>query len=214
MKRSLIITLTLLLALSSVAVARMNPVMLGGRGNIAVNDMIETFDTALGYDLSWTPTETPNPDYTPAIVGVESLHTDAGDGISISSPVVSGDFIIQKIATLKDTSLVFFKNESGTTIAGINLRSTGSFRIYQGTAVYTGGTHSLGVPVHLWWEFTPSSGGLSNGKMKLYYAAYTGSETKDGSPYIQTAVGTSEDTISIHSYGGVDIIFDNINLSR
>ena len=189
---------------------------------------LETFDTASGYDSSgWTTVSgSPDPDSVtspdPLTGSGQSLLIPIGDGVTSPnlgfSAASSWEFLINfdSVDNIAEQYIVTLNNSTGTVIARLTLRVDHTSRIYHGTALSASVTFAAGTTYHCWLDYTPSSG-TGDGILRFYREAYTGSETKPGTPAASITTGTSTtyaDQLSLMSpntSGGGSTHYDNIS---
>lgn len=189
----------------------------------------QTFE-GTGYDNSetWTPTGSPDPDYTGVILqGSQSYRfVQAADAAEYaetsftSTGTVYGYLILHPIArdSVSAVRIVAIRNSGGSTQMELRIVNTGALRLIHGaTTVTTSSTLSDGTTYHVWWRYTPGSG--ANGVGEVAWSTSAASKPTSGNQYATTSAGTATGDIGNFYLGNnaatptQDIVMDAVLIS-
>jgi hypothetical protein len=197
----------------------------GGKIAASVTYLVDETFEGTGYSNNTGPAwaGAADPDYTTSpLVDLQSLSASYTTGaykhqITGASGNVSLDFIIKITSTTQPANVYFAELWNDyTQVAYLFFRASDSYvGVYHGTAfAWTDVTFTAGNTYHVWVDYAAGTG--SNGVVRVYITAYTGIETKPGTPNGEVTTGTSTSACDgfaieqLNANSGGIILFDSV----
>lgn len=176
----------------------------------------ENFE-GVGTPSGWTTSGSPNFDYTTnAIAGSESVYLATTADYTYKTYTVAGSVWYRirwrPMSLAANYDLLTIRDNAGATIvAKINLRTTGGFRVYQGTvfSASSSGMIASNQNCYLWLQYHPVTN-ATDGRAALYFST---NSTKPASPTIVVTNGDATlDAARVRLLGGPGV-FDEVRAS-
>lgn len=171
-------------------------------------------------NAGWTLNDTPNPDYTPALDGLQSLNCVGGQYISRPFEYWTSFNMYFRVRwnTLStgNRNIIYWQAPlpSYITVADVRIPDGGSqIQILHGGAFANGMTVlAVNQTYHVWVEWTKGNG--NNGTMKLFVSTST-TGTKPAMPEASITSGNGGATGTIFvgpAFAGPDVIYDRLQI--
>lgn len=175
----------------------------------------EDFEDATDYDMTgqWTESGAPDPNYTPALEGSESLRLTSSANTRVSftpTSAVTACFMMRLGSSPAEyTPPIYLYDQFGNPCAGFERIGT-KWVIFHGGSSSTGTDDVIvGSACYFWLEWSKSTG--SDGVVNLYISTNT---TKPGSPAASLSNGTfTDDAGRLQLLSpAVDAVFDHVRV--
>jgi hypothetical protein len=170
-----------------------------GGGGSFTPDFVETFDNATDYDhaAGWTVSGSANANFTPAIVGTESLaFTNGSIYRSVTNAAQTNYFFVFRWESWTNYCDVFeVRNVDSAGVGGVSSAGTSGTLSLRNGATYSDMTMAFnpGTNFMFWVTYVPGTG--ANGVAHCYVA--TNSYTKPASAQASITTGTSTNEPSV-----------------